>query len=62
MPVLEVLKNINLPGSLRGVLKPSIPVSIIGKPVLPGASLKDLIPGFRPGEFVLQFAHDAASL
>jgi hypothetical protein len=62
LPVLEVFQNINLSGSLRGVLKPSVPVAIIGKPVLSRASLEDLIPGFRPGEFILQLTHDAASL
>ena len=54
MSVLEALKNIDLPGSFRGVHKPSVPVAVVEKPVLPGTGFKDFFPGFRPGEFVLQ--------
>ncbi len=49
LPVLQVLQNINLPASLRGILKPAIPEAVISKPVLSGADFENFIPGFGPG-------------
>ncbi|HEX9912918.1 MAG TPA: hypothetical protein VGB01_06705 [candidate division Zixibacteria bacterium] len=48
LPVFKVLQDVNLTGSFWNFIKPAMPVTIIGKPVLPGAGFKDLIPGFRP--------------
>jgi hypothetical protein len=62
LAVLQVLQNINLAGSLWGVLKPAIPESVIGKPVLPGAGFEDFIPGFRPGKFVFESSHRSPNL
>lgn len=42
--VFEILEDINLAGSFWSILKPAIPVSVIGKPVLPGTGPKHLIP------------------
>ena len=57
LTVLQVLQDINLPGSFRGILKPAIPETIIGKPVLSGAGFENFIPAFGPGEFVLESGH-----
>jgi hypothetical protein len=46
LTVLQVLQDINLAGSFWSILKPSIPVAVIGKPVLTEAGLEDLVPGF----------------
>jgi hypothetical protein len=42
--------------------KESKPSSLSSVQPSPWASFEYLIPGFRPGEFVLQFTHDAVSL
>ncbi len=57
IPVLKVLEDIDLPGSLWGIFLPATPKCIIVKVVLSWAGLKDLIPGFGPGEFVTDFTH-----
>ena len=57
MPILEVFKDIDLPGSLWGAFLPAAPIRIIVEEVLSGAGLKDLIAGFGPGEFVMDFSH-----
>ena len=57
LTVLQVLKDINLPSSFRGILEPAIPETVIGEPVLSGAGFEGFIPGFRPGEFVLKSGH-----
>jgi hypothetical protein len=62
LSVLQVLEDINLPGSFRGILEPAIPETIIGKPVLPGAGFKGFVPGFGPGEFVLETGHRSGNL
>jgi len=53
LPILKVFQDINLAGSFRGVLKPAIPKTVIGKPVLSGAGFEDFVSGFGPGKFVL---------
>jgi len=53
MPVFKILQDINLAGSFWSILKPSVPVAVIGKPVLTEAGLEDLVPCFWPWEFVL---------
>jgi hypothetical protein len=58
--VLKVLQDVDLAGSFRSIFEPAVPVAIIGKPVLPGTGLEDLISRFRPGEFVLEFSHRIA--
>ncbi len=62
LTVLQVLQDINLPGSFGGILEPAIPESIIGKPVLSGAGLEGFIPAFGPGEFVLDRGHRSGNL
>ena len=57
LPIFKVFQNINLAGSFRGILKPAIPETIIGKPVLSGPGFENFIPGFGPGEFVLESGH-----
>ena len=57
LTVLQVLQDINLAGSFRGILEPAIPETVIGKPVLSGADFESFIPGFGPGEFVLEGGH-----
>jgi hypothetical protein len=57
LTVFQILQDINLPGSFKGILEPAIPETIIGKPVLSGADFEDFIPGFGPGEFVLESGH-----
>ena len=57
LTVLQVLQDINLPGSFRGILEPAIPETIIGKPVLSRAGFEGFVPGFGPGEFVAYFSH-----
>jgi len=53
VPVFEVLEDVNLAGSFRSILKPAVPVAVIGKPVLPRAGFEYFVPCFRPGKFVL---------
>ena len=48
LTVLQVLQDINLPSSVRGILEPAIPKAIISKPILPGAGFENFIPGFGP--------------
>jgi len=48
LTVFKVLQDINLPSSFRGVLEPTIPETIIGKPVLSGAGFEGFIPAFGP--------------
>ena len=48
LTVFQVLQDINLPSSFRGILEPAIPETIIGKPVLSGAGSEGFIPGFGP--------------
>jgi hypothetical protein len=62
LTVPQVLQDINLPSSFRGILEPAIPKAIISKPVLPGAGFEDFIPGFGPGEFVLESGHRSGNL
>jgi hypothetical protein len=62
LTVLQVLQDINLPGSFGGILEPAIPEPIIGKPVLSGAGFKGFIPAFGPGEFVLESGHRSGNL
>jgi hypothetical protein len=50
LTVFQILEDINLTGSFRGVLQPAVPETVIGNPVLPGAGLEDFIPGFGAGE------------
>jgi hypothetical protein len=57
LAVFKVFQDVNLPCSFRSILEPTIPKSVIREPVLPGANSEDLIPGFGPGEFVLEFGH-----
>ena len=62
LTVLQVLQDINLPSSFRGILEPAIPETIIGKPVLSGAGLENFIPALGPGEFVLESGHRRCNL
>jgi hypothetical protein len=62
LPVLKILENVDLTASLRSILKPTIPVTIIRKPVLTETGLEDFISGFRPGKFVFEFCHYVESL
>jgi hypothetical protein len=62
LAVLQVLQDINLPSSFRGILEPAIPEPIIGKPVLSGAGFEGFIPAFGPGEFVLESGHRSGNL
>jgi hypothetical protein len=55
--VFEILKDVNLPGSLWCALFPPTPGPVIVEIVLSGAGFKDLISGFGPGEFVFNFFH-----
>jgi hypothetical protein len=57
LTVLQVLQDINLPSSFRGILEPAIPETVIGKPILSGAGFEGFIPAFGPGEFVLESGH-----
>jgi len=57
LPIFEAFQNINLAGSFGGILKPAIPKTVIGKPVLSGAGFEDFVPGFGPGKFVLECGH-----
>jgi hypothetical protein len=56
-PIFEVFQDIDLPGFSWGILFPAAPIGVIVEIVLPWAGLKDLIPGFGPGEFVANFVH-----
>jgi hypothetical protein len=62
LTVLQVLQDINLPGSFRGILEPAIPEPIIGKPVLSGTGFEGFIPAFGPGEFILETGHRSGDL
>jgi hypothetical protein len=55
--VLELFKNIDLPGSFGGIVFPTAPVSVIVEIILPGAGLKDSVTRYRPGEFVFERGH-----
>jgi hypothetical protein len=55
--VLELFKNVNLPGSFGGIGFPTAPVPIVVEIVLSGAGLENSIPGYRPGKFVFEGAH-----
>jgi hypothetical protein len=55
--VLEVLQDVYVPGSFWRIGFPATPIPVVVEIVLSGASLEDLIPGFRPGEFVANFSH-----
>jgi hypothetical protein len=57
LTVFKGFQNINLAGSFRGILTPAIPETIISKPVLSGAGFEGFVPGFGPGEFVLESGH-----
>jgi hypothetical protein len=46
--VLELFKNIDLSGSLRDIIFPSAPVSVIVEIILSGAGLKDSVSGYGP--------------
>jgi len=43
--VFKVLEDINLPNPFRSILKPAVPIAIMGKPILSGAGFKNFIPG-----------------
>ncbi len=60
MPVFEMFEDVDLAVSFWSILKPAIPISIVGKPVLSGTGCKNLIPRFRPREFIFEFSHDGA--
>jgi hypothetical protein len=62
LTVLQVLQDINLPSSFRGILEPAIPETVIGKPILSGAGFESFIPAFGPGEFVLESGHRSDNL
>jgi hypothetical protein len=62
LTIFNVFQNINLAASFRGILKPAIPETIIGKPVLSGADFEEFIPGFGPREFVLETGHGSGNL
>jgi hypothetical protein len=55
--VLKLFKNIDLSGSFGGISFPAAPVSIIVEIILSGASLKDSVTGYGPGEFVFEGIH-----
>ena len=55
--VLEILEEIYLPDPFRSTFFPPAPVPVVVEIVLSGARLKDLVPGFGPGEFVADFSH-----
>jgi len=44
MPIFKILQDIDLTDPLWSILKPAIPVAVIGKPVLSGTGSKDFIP------------------
>jgi hypothetical protein len=46
LPILEVLQDVDLPGSLGGIFEPAVPIAVIGKPILPWTGIEDLIPRF----------------
>jgi hypothetical protein len=54
---LELFKYIDVPGSFRGILFPTAPVTVIVEIILPGAGLEDSVPGYGPGKFVFKGAH-----
>ena len=62
LTVFQILQDINLAGSFRSVLKPAVPETVIGKPVLSGAGFEDFIPGFGPGKFVFESGHRRQNL
>jgi hypothetical protein len=62
LAVFEVFQDVNLTGSFRSILKPAIPKLVVREPVLSGANFEDFIPGFGPGEFVLEFGHRNSNL
>jgi hypothetical protein len=39
------------------IIEPTVPKTIMGKPVLSGAGLEGFIPAFGPGEFVIESGH-----
>ena len=62
LAIFKVFQDINLAASFKGILKPTIPKTIIGKPILSGAGLEEFIPGFGPGEFILESGHGSGNL
>ena len=55
--VSKVLQNVDLAGSFESILKPAVPITVIGKPVLSGTGFEGFIPAFGPGELVLESGH-----
>jgi hypothetical protein len=49
-----MLQNAHLAGSYRNIIKSTVPVDVIRKPVLPWTGRKNLVSGFRPGKFILE--------
>ena len=50
LAVFQNLKDINLSGSLMGLLQPDVPENLIGSPVFPGAGLGDFFPDYGSRE------------
>lgn len=55
--IFKVFRDVDLPGPFQGTLFPATPIPIIVEVILPGTSSEDLISGFGPREFVLDFTH-----
>ena len=55
--IFEVLENVNLSGPFGSIPFPTTPVSIVIEIILPGADLKNPIPGDGPGKFVFERTH-----
>ena len=62
LAVFKVLQDVNLTGSFWSILKPAIPKAVVSKPVLSGAGFEGFIPGFGPGELVLEIGHRSGNL
>jgi hypothetical protein len=56
-PIFYVFQNIDLAGSFWRTLFPAAPIGIVIVIILSGTGLKDLIPGFGPGEFITDLVH-----
>jgi hypothetical protein len=57
MAVFEFLENVNLSGPFGSIPFPTTPVCIVVEVILPGADLKNPIPGYGPRKFVFECAH-----
>jgi hypothetical protein len=57
MAVFEILKNVNLSDPFGSISFPTTPGCIIVEVILPGADLKNPIPGNGPGKFVFECVH-----